>query len=90
HTSEGATPIGRTKAGQYTIPIIFYTPSHHLAPFVKSAVQQTDIMPGVLHLLGYSNPFTAFGESPFTKGANVPAISYTSGTWNLFRNDTLL
>lgn len=90
HTSEGATPIGRTKAGQYTIPIIFYTPSHHLAPFVKSAVQQTDIMPGVLHLLGYSNPFTAFGESPFTKGSNVPAISYTSGTWNLFRNDTLL
>jgi phosphoglycerol transferase MdoB-like AlkP superfamily enzyme len=90
HTSEGATPVGRTKAGQYTIPIIFYTPSHQLTPFVKSAVQQTDIMPGVLHLLGYSNPFTAFGESPFTKGSNVPAISYTSGTWNLFRNDTLL
>lgn len=89
HTSEGATAIGRTKAGQYSIPIIFFAPGQQLAPFVKSAVQQTDIMPGILHLLGYHEPFTAFGESPFVKGSNAPAISYNSGVFNLFRNDSL-
>jgi hypothetical protein len=67
-----------------------YSPSATLAPNHTVTVQQTDIMPSVLDLLGYPESFIAFGNSVFDSTERHFSLSYLSGTYQLIHDRTAL
>jgi phosphoglycerol transferase MdoB-like AlkP superfamily enzyme len=66
HTPASGTDIYYKDMGNMHIPLVFFHPSN---PKFKGrndkVVGQEDIMPTILDLLGYSEPFFAFGQSVF-------------------------
>ena len=77
----------------YSIPIIFYAPDGSIAPALRDdiIVQQTDITPTLLHLLGYSKPYLAFGNDVLSVDpAHSWAFNYNAGIYQLVKGDLLL
>lgn len=74
HTPASGTPVYFKDMGNMHIPLLFYHPTN---PFfrgrVDKVVSQADIMPSLLHLIGYNKPFFAFGESVFQDKAGYSA-----------------
>ncbi len=48
HTSEADHDFYKTRAGMYSVPVVFYKPGTQLTGRETQPVQQTDIMPSVL------------------------------------------
>ena len=93
HTNQTSHDVYKTDLGLYSIPIIFFTPDGSLQPLHDEAaiVQQTDITPTLLHLLGYNKPYVAFGEDLLaTEGGDTWAFNYNAGIYQLVRGDLLL
>ncbi len=93
HTNVTTLPVYNTAIGHFRIPIILYTPDGVLAPSLRNdiVVQQTDLMPSLLHLLGYQGSFVAFGNDIFTTApADTWAFSYNDGTYQLVTTSRLL
>ena len=93
HTNQTSHDVYKTDLGLYSIPIIFFTPDGSLQPLhdEKAIVQQTDITPTLLHLLGYNKPYVAFGEDLLaTEGGDTWAFNYNAGVYQLVRGDLLL
>jgi phosphoglycerol transferase MdoB-like AlkP superfamily enzyme len=91
HTSESnEDPLYRTLAGNYAIPLAFYTPGSTLRGEAPFTAQQSDVMPSVLAMLGYDKPFVAFGENLFDSTATHFAINYNNNIYQLIKNDYIL
>ena len=93
HTNQASHDVYKTDLGLYSIPIIFYAPDGSLAPAVRDdvIVQQTDITPTLLHLLGYGKPYVAFGDDLLsTDPAQTWAFSYNAGIYQLVKGDLML
>lgn len=65
HTSLALRPFYQNCVGAMSIPIILYSPALNLKGKSNVVTQQTDIMPAILDLLNYNEPYIAFGKSPF-------------------------
>lgn len=63
HTSNSYYPEFSTVVGRYRIPIAFYTPNGMVKPKHDTInhIQQTDILPTALALLGYKGKVSSFG-----------------------------
>lgn len=64
HTSGHFDPFYKTTLGRYSVPIIFFAPC---LPWLKgydseTIVEQTDITPTLLGLIGYDKSYVAFGQ----------------------------
>ena len=96
HTNQTSHDVYKTDLGLYSIPIIFFTPDGSLQPLHDEAaiVQQTDITPTLLHLLGYNKPYVAFGEDLLAyhgdEVAKTWAFNYNAGIYQLVRGNLLL
>ena len=93
HTNLSSHDAYKTDLGLYSIPIIFFTPDGSLAPAVRDdvIVQQTDITPTLLHLLGYNKPYLAFGDDLLSADpAGTWAFSYNAGIYQFVKGDLLL
>ena len=96
HTNQASHDVYKTDLGLYSIPIIFFTPDGSLAPKHDEVTiaQQTDITPTLLHYLGYSKPYLAFGNDLLATGndkvGNTWAFSYNAGIYQLVKGDLLL
>ena len=93
HTNQASHDVYKTDLGLYSIPIIFFTPDGSLAPRHDEVtiVQQTDITPTLLHYLGYSKPYLAFGNDLLaTEGGDTWAFNYNAGIYQLVKGDLLL
>ena len=68
HTPASSRQMYYKEQGDMHIPLVFHHPTNE---FFKGRndkiVSQTDIMPSLLHLLGYEKTFFSFGQSIFTK-----------------------
>lgn len=53
----------KNKIGRYAIPLLIFKGDSSLQDKRENIVQQIDIMPTILELLGYNKPFFAFGKS---------------------------
>jgi phosphoglycerol transferase MdoB-like AlkP superfamily enzyme len=81
----------QTKMGSLRIPIIFYAPSDTtLRGRFSQVVQQADIMPTVLDLLGYDQPFFSLGVNAFDQSAEHTAIAFKHDQHQLYRNGQLI
>lgn len=93
HTNQASHDVYKTDLGLYSIPIIFYAPDGSLQPDVRSdmIVQQTDITPTLLHLLGYDKPYLAFGNDLLAASPDETwAFSYNAGIYQLVKGDLML
>ena len=82
----------KTSIGSFSAPILIYDPSGQLPTgLLPGTAQQIDIMPTLLALLGYPNPYIAFGQNLLaTQPDSTWAVNYSAGTYQLLRADTLV
>lgn len=84
-----------TDLGAYKVPILFYAPG---MPELKGwdkekIVEQIDIMPTVLGILGYDYPYVGFGQDALhTSSAEKFAVNYIngSGIYQFLKGDYLI
>ncbi len=92
HTNHSERPEYANSLGNYSVPIILYDPSGTLPRGISDAVaQQTDIMPTLLGLLGYPNPYLAYGiDLLATPPQESWAVHYNNGIYQFVRRNRLL
>lgn len=74
---------------KFRIPIFFYTPDQSVQPGnINHIVEQTDIVPSILNMLGYSAPFMAFGKSIFDSSYHS-SFSKINGAYQLLDSTTI-
>jgi phosphoglycerol transferase MdoB-like AlkP superfamily enzyme len=86
HTSEAWQAFYKNRVGQYFIPIIFYEPESERSGHQEIVAQQTDIMPTILDMLHYPNPFIAFGGSLRRDTEPRFNLSYLNGNYQLIQD----
>ena len=91
HTNITDIPEYGTEAGRYRVPIMFYTPDGSLKGKMEGTMQQVDIMPTILGILGYDRPYVAFGND-LTKvhESGSFAVNFSNGIYQLFKDGYLL
>ncbi|MFC2100655.1 LTA synthase family protein [Bacteroidota bacterium] len=89
HTSEICNPEYNTLSNRYAIPIIFFSPSKKLKGKNYLITQQIDIMPSILDLMNFPDPYISFGTSIFNKDADRFAITYSSKIYQIIKDDYL-
>lgn len=95
HASMNEHPEYVTDLGAYKVPILFYAPG---MPELKGwdkeiIVEQIDIMPTVLGILGYDYPYIGFGQDALhTSPAEKFAVNYIngSGIYQFLKGDYLI
>ena len=95
HASMNEHPEYVTDLGAYKVPILFYAPG---IPELKGwdkekIVEQIDIMPTVLGILGYDYPYVGFGQDALhTSSAEKFAVNYIngSGIYQFLKGDYLI
>lgn len=83
----------KTDLGHYSVPIIFFTPDGSLKPAMRTDViaQQTDIMPTLMHLVGYDKPYVAFGcDLLSTPPRDTWAFNYNNGVFQYIKGDYMM
>jgi phosphoglycerol transferase MdoB-like AlkP superfamily enzyme len=92
HTNVGEREEYKTDLGLFRVPIILFDPSGQLPRGSSPAVmQQINIMPTLLNLLGYPHPYLAYGIDILnTPPHDSWAVSYTNGIYQYVTGDTLL
>ena len=66
HAVDGHLAEYKTAQGAFSIPVMFYAPGTNLVGRNDTTVvQQTDLMPTVLFMLGVEDEFVAFGNNMF-------------------------
>ena len=93
HTNQASHDVYKTDLGLYSIPIIFFAPDGSITPAMRDdvIVQQTDITPTLLHLLGYSKPYLAFGDDLLSADSSQTwAFNYNAGVYQFVKGDLLL
>lgn len=95
HTGGNEYPTYLTDLGYYSVPIIFYAPGMpELRGMDRSkVVNQIDIMPTILGILGYDRPYKAFGQDVIhTPDAETFAVNYipSGGIYQLVEGDYLI
>ena len=76
------------KIGRYTIPLIIYAADSSFKGINSNVVQQIDIMPTVLDIIGYNKPFFSFGKSMFSE--NNWAINYIQNEYCLIKDNSII
>ncbi|MFM9074314.1 MAG: LTA synthase family protein, partial [Bacteroidota bacterium] len=88
-SSEVTMPEYKTAWGQYAIPIVFYGKGLEPAFHKDRVAQQTDILPTVLGLLNYSEPFVSFGKDLFDTTPDI-AVQHATPSYQLVLGNHLL
>ncbi len=91
HTSLSEHQAYQTKLGSLRIPILLYHPTDSLLMGRnKTVMQQIDIMPTILDLLGYENQYFTFGVSAFDQSSTHSAIAFKHDQHQLYAADKLI
>lgn len=87
HSGHGLTREYNDYDGWYRIPIIFFDPSADSAVHSNRIMQQTDIYPTLVDLLGLPSPVAAFGTSALREPQGH-YVYYANGYHCLVNNNT--
>ena len=93
HANQTTHDVYKTDLGLYSIPIAFYTPDGSLQPAVRDDVvmQQANVMPTIMGLLGYDKPYLAFGCDVLNTPPEQPwAFNYHNGIFQLLQGEWML
>lgn len=89
HTSDSNEEEYENAYGRYRIPLFIYRYGSPLKGKQEQVVQQTDIMPTVLDLVGYKGKALCFGKSVFKDGYRF-AVQYVNGVYQLVDENYVL
>ncbi len=78
-----------TSLGRMMIPIIYYAPGAILPGEYHGVTQQIDIMPTLLGLLGYGEPYLAFGRD-INGGRSPYMVNWSDNSFQLVKGDSLI
>ena len=81
HTGPKIDEMNIDVLNDYRIPIAFYKSDGSLKRVDNRIANQIDILPSVMHLLGYSKPFFSQGKNLLTDGCQNFAVNYRSGVY---------
>lgn len=91
HAVNGYLPEYKNAAGAFAIPMIFFAPESDFTAFdTERVVQQVDVMPSVLSLLGDRSTHITFGNDMFDAFAPHFAVNYFNGAFQLFEDSMML
>lgn len=91
HAVDGHLKEYKTAAGAFSIPVIFYAPGLDFVGLNDTTVvQQTDIMPTVLSMLGVEDKFVAFGNNMFDPASPHFAYNFYNGAHQLVEGEWML
>lgn len=91
HTSRHQYDESHTSVGVFSIPIAIYDPSGELPTgMLPGVMQQIDIMPSVLRILGYDQPFSAFGKNVFDPNETPWAVNFSNDIYQYIEGDYTL
>lgn len=95
HASMNEHPEYVTDLGAFTVPILFYAPGmpELQGKDTETVVEQIDIMPTVLGILGYDRPYVGFGQDALhTPASEKFAVNYlpSSGIYQFLKGDYLI
>lgn len=73
----------------YTIPIFFFKPGSNMKAKDDKIMQHIDIMPTLLGMLNYDNPYFAFGKDHFDAQAGKDhfAMNFSNSAFNCITDD---
>ncbi|MEO5966762.1 MAG: hypothetical protein ABIP68_05745, partial [Ferruginibacter sp.] len=89
HTAPGIDNSPATSLDDHRIPIAFYLPDNSLQSINSKIASQIDILPSVLHLLHYPEPFYSIGQNLFDINHNHTAMFYSNGVYQLVKDSIL-
>lgn len=91
HAVDGHLPEYKTAEGAFTIPVMFYAPGDDFVGLNDSTVvQQTDIIPTLMSMLGVKEQFISFGNNMFDPEAPHFAYNYFNGAHQLVEGKWML
>ena len=92
HTNMSNHDYYRSPIGLFRGPILIYDPSGQLPRGIQPGIaQQIDLMPTLLHLVGYNRPFVAFGKDLLaTEPDSSWTVNYSGGIYQYLRGDTII
>ena len=74
----------KNTSGRYAIPILIYSPGDTtLTGVFPETFQQADIMPTLLNLINYDQPYIAFGSDAFTENDTRSAFHFVNGLYQI-------
>lgn len=82
----------KTSLGTFTVPIIFFDPDNKQLTGIDQTtiVQQNDIMPTVLSMLNYPEPYIAFGNDIFDQKTQHFTVNYIGDSYQLIMDGYML
>lgn len=90
HTPAGSSSYYKHRIGMYQIPIVFFHPQKKLGTGVWPYVMdQIDVYPSLMDLLGKEKEMYAFGQS-YLDTNQAEALYYLEGTYMYIKGDYLL
>ena len=91
HAVDGHLPEYKTAEGAFSIPVMFYVPGSDFVGLNDSTVvQQTDLMPTLLSMLGVEDEFIAFGNDMFDSSTPHFAYNFYNGAHQLIEDNWML
>jgi phosphoglycerol transferase MdoB-like AlkP superfamily enzyme len=75
------TDVMKTRMDDYRIPLLFFQPQHAICGLDTTIVNQVDLMPTILSLLGYNKPYFTVGQNVFSPLCEPHAIQYNAGVF---------
>lgn len=91
HTNQLEQPESLTSLGVFNVPIAIYDPSGELpSGLLPGVMQQIDILPTLLRILGYDQPYMAFGKDMFCTDEKPWAVNYSNGIYQYIEGEHLL
>ena len=91
HAVDGHLAEYKTAQGAFSIPVMFYAPGTNLVGRNDTTVvQQTDLMPTVLSMLGVEEEFVAFGNNMFDAASPHFAFNFYNGAHQLIEGQWML
>ncbi|MCX7985683.1 MAG: sulfatase-like hydrolase/transferase, partial [Bacteroidales bacterium] len=92
HVSLNQREEFKNPIGYFSVPIIFFQPESNFKGIDTLMVaQQIDILPTVLHYLGYNKPYFSFGQNllgtPYEKKF---AVNYLNGVYRLYHKEYMI
>lgn len=86
HTNLSNHSCYQTDLGVFSVPILFFDPSGESPRGIQEeTAQQIDIMPTVLGLLHYDQPYVAFGTDHSHETGEPFAVNYSNGNYQYVR-----
>jgi phosphoglycerol transferase MdoB-like AlkP superfamily enzyme len=81
HTALSENDFYQSRPGMYAVPILYYIAGDSLKGTHDEVTEHIDILPSVLDLLHFDQPYFAFGKSIFDKSRSGFSISFLNDTY---------